>query len=85
MAPETVARVVAALGRAINNPDSEMERAYDWISRDPDFTAVENVPLFEDFRDTQRRSDYPEPFAARVPAPRREEEKPAALKSVEGV
>ena len=85
VAPETVARVVAALERAINNPDCEMERAYDWISRDPDFTAVENVPLFEDFRDTQQRRDYPEPFAARVPAPRHEEKAPAALKSVEGV
>jgi hypothetical protein len=85
MAPETVARVVTALERAINNPDSEMERAYDWISRDPDFTAVENVALFGDFRATQERRDYPKPFAARVPAPRREEEKPAALRSVEGV
>jgi hypothetical protein len=43
------------------------------------------VPLFGDFRATQRRRDYPEPFAARVPAPRRKEEKPAALRSVEGV
>ena len=85
VAPETVARVVAALERAINNPDCEMERAYDWISRDPDFTAVENVQLFGDFRDTQQRRDYPEPFAARVPAPRHEEKAPAPLKSVEGV
>jgi hypothetical protein len=89
--PETAARVVAALERAINNPDSEMERAYDWISRDPDFTALENEPLFKDFSATQHRRDYPDPFAARVPAqrgkeePRREEEKkPAALRSVEG-
>jgi hypothetical protein len=85
VAPETVARVVVALERAINNPDCEMERAYDWISRDPDFTAVENVPLFKDFRVTQKWRDYPKPFAAHVPAPRREEEKPAALRSVEGV
>ena len=85
VAPETVARVVAALERAINNPDCEMERAYDWISRDPDFTALDNVQLFRDFRDTQRRRDYPEPFAARVPAPRDEKEAPATLRSVEGV
>jgi hypothetical protein len=85
VAPETVARVVAALERAINNPDCEMERAYDWISRDPDFTAVEKVQLFVDFCDTQRRRDYPEPFTAPVPAPRRGEKAPAALKSVEGV
>jgi hypothetical protein len=85
VATETAARVVAALERAINNPDCEMERAYDWISRDPDFTAVENVQPFKDFRTTQKRRDYPDPFAARVPAQRREEEKPAPLRSVEGV
>ena len=85
MAPETVARVVAALERAINNPDSEMERAYDWISRDPDFTAVDNVPLFEDFRATQERRDYPEPFAARVPPPRHEDKTPTAIQSGKGV
>ena len=77
--------MVAALERAINNPDSEMERAYDWISRDPDFTAVENVPLFEDFRATQERRDYPEPFAARVPPPRHEDKAPTAIKSGKGV
>jgi hypothetical protein len=46
---------------------------------------VENVRLFGDFRATQQRRDYPEPFAVRVPAPRRKEEKPAALRSVEEV
>ena len=84
VAPETVARVVAALERAINNPDSEMERAYDWISRDPDFTAVENAQPFGDFRYTQLRRDYPEPFAARAPVPRlmgRPEEEERALAS----
>jgi hypothetical protein len=85
VAPETAARVVAALERAINNPDCEMERAYDWISRDPDFTAVEHVQPFKDFRTTQKRRDYPDPFAARVPAQRRQEETPTALRSVEGV
>jgi hypothetical protein len=85
VAPETVARVVAALERAINNPDCEMERAYDWISRDPDFHAVENVPLFGDFRATQYRRDYPKPFTVSVPAPRNEKETSATLRSVEGV
>ena len=84
MAPETVARVVAALERAINNPDSEMERAYDWISRDPDFTAVENVALFGDFRATQERRDYPKPFATPVPPPRHEDKTPTAVKSGKG-
>jgi len=82
---KSVDRVVVALERAINNPDSEMERAYDWISRDPDFTAVENVQEFKDFCGTQERRDYPESFAARVPRPRQEEDKkPPVLRSVDG-
>jgi hypothetical protein len=85
LAPETAARVVVALERAINNPGSEMERAYDWVSRDPDFTAMEKVPQFKDFREAQKRRDYPAAFVAPVPAQRRNEEKPAALRSVEGV
>jgi hypothetical protein len=92
VAPETVARVVAALERAINNPDSEMERAYDWISRDPDFTALqpdftdpENLSLFGEFCATQERRDYPKPFQVRVPLPRHGEEAPAAVTSGEGV
>lgn len=67
---EVVARVVVALERAINNPDSEMERAYDWISHDPDFTVLQTVEQFEVFRATQERRDYPKPFAPRVPRPR---------------
>lgn len=84
LAPETAARVVVALERAINNPDSEMERAYDWISRDPDFTALKNVRQFQDFGAAQKRRDYPESFAARVPRPRREGRAPAAMKSGNG-
>jgi len=58
---------VVALERAINNPDSEMERAYDWVSHDPDFTALNDVQQFKDFRAAQKRRDYPESFAVRVP------------------
>jgi hypothetical protein len=86
LAPETAARVVVALERAINNPDSEMERAYDWVSRDPDFTAVEKVPQFKDFRESQKRRDYPAAFAAaRVPPPRREDATPTAIRSGKAV
>jgi hypothetical protein len=83
---------VAALERAINNPDSEMERAYDWISRDPDFTALqsdftdpENLSLFGEFCATQERRDYPKPFEVRVPQPRHGAEAPTAVTSGEGV
>jgi hypothetical protein len=82
IAPETVARVVVALQRAINNPESEMERAYDWVSRDPDFAALQNVALFQDYRATQERRDYPAPFAARVPQPRGQDTTPAAPKAL---
>ena len=64
---EVVARVVVALERAINNPDSEMERAYDWICHDPDFTVLQTVEQFEAFRATQERRDYPQAFSPRVP------------------
>ena len=85
LAPETAARVVVALERAINNPDSEMERAYDWVSRDPDFTALQNVPQFKDFRESQERRDYPAAFAARVPPPRRENRAPTVIRSGKAV
>jgi hypothetical protein len=85
LVPETAARVVVALERAINNPDSEMERAYDWVSRDPDFTALQNVSQFKDFCKSQERRDYPEPFAARVPPPRRENRAPTAIRSGKAV
>jgi len=56
-------QVVTSLKRAINNPDSEMERAYDWISHDPDFRLLkddrENFPEFNKFLGIQRRRDYP--------------------------
>lgn len=85
LAPETAARVVVALERAINNPESEMERAYDWVSRDPDFTALQNVSQFKDFRESQERRDYPAAFAARVPSPRRENRAPTAIRSGKAV
>ena len=56
-------QVVTSLKRAISNPDSEMERPYDWISHDPDFRllneAKENFPEFNKFLGIQRRRDYP--------------------------
>jgi hypothetical protein len=56
-------QVVTSLKRAINNPDSEMERGFDWISHDPDFRLLkddkENFPEFNKFLGIQRRRDYP--------------------------
>ncbi len=50
-----VESVVVSLERAVSNPHSEMERAYDWICRDADFTAVRHLPRFFDFVGEQRR------------------------------
>lgn len=68
--PRAVTRVVVSLERAISNLASEMERAYDWISRDPDFTAVRAVPQFRDFRAAQERRDYPMTPAPGTPTER---------------
>ena len=65
-----VESVVVSLERAVSNPHSEMERAYDWICRDADFTAVRHLPRFCDFVGEQRRMDYPaESTADRCPVP----------------
>ncbi|HEX5294913.1 MAG TPA: hypothetical protein VFX25_39085 [Streptosporangiaceae bacterium] len=55
--------VVSSLQRAVNNRDSEMERAYDWISHDPDFLRLKDAPeTFADFGrflEDLRRACYP--------------------------
>jgi hypothetical protein len=56
--------LVACLQRAIDNQDSEMERAYDWIAYDPDFLPLRNSPheqfqAFKKFLRDQSRHDYP--------------------------
>ena len=76
--------VVACLRSAVGNPRSEMERAYDWISRDPDLSFLkgwetpesdpastrEDTP-FQKFLDAQKRLDYPAAFPAERPGARR--------------
>ena len=53
-------RVVVSLRRAINNPDCEMHRPWEWISRDPDFSCLKaSSKEFKDFLDAQERKDYP--------------------------
>ena len=57
-------RVVISLGRVVNNPYAEMERPYDTIWQDPDFSALRSAPEqftdFKKFLDEQRRVDYPD-------------------------
>ena len=63
-------RVVISLDRVVNNQYAEMERPYDTVSQDPDFSALrsapEQFPLFREFLDDQRRMDYPGTDAAQA-------------------
>jgi hypothetical protein len=57
-------RIVASLRRAVDNRSSEMERAYDWISHDPDFLPLkaskrDDYPAFKKFLRDQKHRDYP--------------------------
>jgi hypothetical protein len=57
-------RVVRSLERVVYNQYAEMERPYDLISRDPDFSALRSAPdkftRFKAFLDNQRGMDYSE-------------------------
>jgi hypothetical protein len=53
-------QVIASLQRAINNPDCEMQRPWDWISHDPDLSCLKkSSKKFKDFLDALERKDYP--------------------------
>jgi hypothetical protein len=60
-------RVVMSLERVVYNQNAEMERPYDLISRDPDFSALRSASDkftgFKAFLDNQRGMDYAD-FAA---------------------
>jgi hypothetical protein len=55
--------VIASLRRAMDNPDSELERSSDWIDNDPDFNYMKQhedlFTGFKDFREELRLQDYP--------------------------
>jgi hypothetical protein len=53
-------QVIASLQRAINNPDCEMQRPWDWISHDPDLSCLKkSSEKFRDFLDALEGKDYP--------------------------
>jgi hypothetical protein len=53
-------QVIISLQRAINNPDCEIQRPWDWISHDPDFSCLKaSSKEFNDFLDAQEKRDYP--------------------------
>ena len=52
-------RVVISLQRAINNRDCELQRPWDWISQDPDFSYLKSSSKkFNDFLGGQEKNDY---------------------------
>ena len=68
LAPEEIlrkleCRVIASLRRVVDNPRSELERAWDWIYGDPDFRVMRDNPkkftLFEDFLNELEQQEYP--------------------------
>jgi hypothetical protein len=65
-APEFQERIINSLRAAVDNPYSELERASDWIRRDPDFRTMYRHPeifgAFLKFLEVQERQDYPEAF-----------------------
>jgi hypothetical protein len=52
-------RAIISLQHAINNPDCEMQRPWDWIAHDPDFTCLKSSKKFNDFLDALESKDYP--------------------------
>jgi hypothetical protein len=74
-------RVIVSLERAVGNRYSEMERAHDWISRDPDFTvlrAEKSFELFREFVSAQKQRDYPAPFGQDATPAKADSEQPVA-------
>jgi hypothetical protein len=61
-------RVIVSLRRVVENPDSELERAWDWIDSDPDFQAMRHnsqvFTAFGKFLDELMRQEYPVSFIA---------------------
>jgi hypothetical protein len=59
-----VCKVITSLNFAINNPECEMDRPWNWINCDPDFSCLrsgdeEYCTKFNDFLATQKQRDYP--------------------------
>ena len=50
---------VDSLERVVNDRRCEMERPWDWISRDPDLRPLEKSPRFHELLRKQKQNDYP--------------------------
>jgi hypothetical protein len=77
-APETVLRelerrVIVSLRRVVDNPRSELERAWDWIFGDPDFRVMRDdrkkFTAFGEFLNELERQEYPASMVGKCPVP----------------
>lgn len=66
-------RVIVSLRRVVDNPRSELERAWDWIYGDPDFRFMRddrgNFRAFGEFLDELERQEYPAAKVGKCPYP----------------
>ena len=77
-APENILRelerrVIVSLRCVVDNPRSELERAWDWIFCDPHFRVMRNnrkqFTAFGEFLDELERQEYPAAMAGKCPVP----------------
>jgi hypothetical protein len=66
-------RVIVSLRTVIDNPRSELERAWDWISGDPDFRIMRDNPatftVFGRFLAELKQQEYPDSDSGRCQVP----------------
>jgi hypothetical protein len=76
--PEDIRRelerqVIVSLRYVVDDPRSELERAWDWIFGDPDFRVMrdhrEKFTVFGEFLDELERQEYPASMAGKCPVP----------------
>jgi hypothetical protein len=83
---EVERRVIVSLRRVVDNPRSELERAWDWVSGDPDFRVMrdnrEKFTAFGEFLDELERHEYPASMVGKCPAPHT---KPAGILAVAAI
>jgi hypothetical protein len=68
-------RVIVSLRRVVDNPRSELERAWDWISGDPDFRVMrddrEKFKAFGEFLNELQQQEYPASMVGKCTHPHR--------------
>jgi len=68
-------RVIVSLRRVVDNPGSELERAWDWISGDPDFRVMrddrEKFKAFGEFLNELQQQEYPASMVGKCTHPHR--------------